>query len=458
MFDDEGLGGLRRRFPDHPAVRHYDALVKLASADNRMAWPNEFDAMAAVCTLGLDYSTWAPRAPYDDFWSFLDAETRAWTLGQLRSPDQFEDAMAELFTWGWLRSEGFNARRVNEEGQSDVVVEDGGHRCEVKQIHIGTADTRVARVLGRANRQIKRTDPESVGTLFLSIARTATRAAFDDRVPNDVEPHLAALRDALKVHYRSVAQVVVMWDDVMILGSPPDPVLYAFRRRSVVVEHPTPRANTSIPPHALNVGRTATSWVRWTRARPAAEAAEAPIRPFVAGDIEVTELFRRESEVADGIRARHAIEAFCEPDARAQFDIHGIEVFLATRRIKLGTTPYTLLLLGSRRAEQGAIQLALGFRLYDDQAGTVDLWLDPMAAFETLIERYGLTIRAGPQSARFIPAIRLNTDNVLVGEGEAESFVISAFVRPLEHDVVEYSWVFAIDTTAYRAAAREGHS
>ena len=81
-----------------------------------------------------------------------------------------------------------------------------------------------------------------------------------------------------------------------------------------------------------------------------------------------------------------------------------------------------------------------------------------MAAFETLIERYGLTIRAGPQSARFIPAIRLNTDDVLVGEGEAESFVISAFVRPLEHDVVEYSWVFAIDTTAYRAAAREGHS
>ena len=242
MFGDEGLTRLRGRSPRHPAVALYEVLLAMEASRATARWPDEYEQVAAVATLGLDFSTWAPQPPYDDFWSFLDPETRDWTLGMLAQADQFEDAMAELFTWGWLRSEGFNARRVNDEGESDIVLDhDDPWRCEVKRIHVGTPAERVARVVTKANQQIKKSDPDSAGTLFISLARAPTRAAFDDRIPNDVEPYISAVNDALRRYHRSVAQVVVMWDDVMILGDRPDPVLYAFRRRSVAVEHQSPR-------------------------------------------------------------------------------------------------------------------------------------------------------------------------------------------------------------------------
>jgi hypothetical protein len=456
MFDDAGLESLRRRFPRHPAVRHYDALVDLSNA---IQWPDEFESAAAVGTLGLDFSTWAPRPPYDDFWDFVDADARAWTVGELRKPDQFEDVMAELFTWGWLRSESFNGRRVNEEGQSDLVIDldATAWRCEVKRIHVGTPVTRVAQVVAKANSQIKRTDPESAGTLFLSVARSGARAAFDDRIPNDVQPYVDAVREAIRAQNRSVAQVIVMWDDVMILGNPPEPVLYAFRRRSVVVEHPGPRVRSPIPSDALNVGRTATVWIRWTPSRAGAAAPGAtPLRPIEVGDIAVTELFRRENEVPDGIRARHAIEAYSEPDALARFDLDGVEIVLATRRIEFGDAPYTLLLLGTRGGPQPTLQLVAGFRLYLDAER--NLWREPMAAFETLLERYGLQITLGSHSGRFIPAAVVDSSEAIRAEGCADGLYVNSHIRVLPNGRVEYAWVFALDTTAYREAARARRS
>jgi hypothetical protein len=456
MFGDEGLSRLRSRSSRHPAVELYDLMLGIGSSGGMSRWPDEFESAAAVGTVGLDLSTWAPEPPYDDFWSFLDSDTRNWTLGALAQPDQFEDVMAELFTWGWLRSEGFDARRVNDLGTSDIVLDETGEpwRCEVKRIHVGTPETRVARIIAKANQQIKKTDPDSAGTLFVSLAREPTRAAFDDRVPNDVEPYVATARAALETHYRSVAQVVVMWDDVMILGNPPDPVLYAFRRRSVVVEHQAPRQHPKYAGQRLSVGRSATVWIRWSpRSDAAGGEQQTPLKAFTAGDVEVTQLFRQENEVPDGIRARHAIEAFLEPDAVTSFDVGGMVVWLATRRVAF-PTPYTLVLLASQRAGEATIQIAAGFRLYRDKTDGAELWQEPQAAFETLIQRYGLPVRVGEVVGRFVPAAVAGSGQGVQGEGAEDSFFVSAFVRPLDDGRVEYAWVFAIDTTAYRSAAR----
>ena len=154
MFGDSGLARLRRRYPDHPAVRHYDLLAALERGEAVVGWPNESEAATAVGTLGLDFSTWVPSPPYDDFWGFLDAETRSWTVGARRKPDQFEDVMAELFVWGWLRRRGLNARRANEEAASDIVVANGrDSRCEVKRVHLGTSTDRVGGVVARKSKQ-----------------------------------------------------------------------------------------------------------------------------------------------------------------------------------------------------------------------------------------------------------------------------------------------------------------
>lgn len=455
MFDDRGLEQLRSRHPNHPAVRDYDLLAALERGDAELRWPEESEAARAVGTLGLDFSSWAPTPPYVDFWSFLDGETRAWTVGALRKPDQFEDVMAELFVWGWLKSQRLDVHRVNEEGRSDIVVASGDEsQCEVKRIHVGTAERRVAEVVKKANKQIKQSDPDGAGTLFLSLGRSPNRAAFDDRVPNDIEPYLEAARSAVKVHNSSVGRIVVMWDDVMILGDPPEPVLYAFRRRSAVIEHQAPRAAPTLSADVLNVGRTAVIGVRW-HAGSDLGATRSPLRPVIEGDIAVTQLFREENEIPDGIRPQHAIEAFREPDARSHFDLGGIEAQLATRRITLGQAPYTLLLVASRALPDGEIQITAGFRLYRDEIDTIRLWEQPVAAFEALLERYALRLRLGEHIGLFIPAAIVEAGTGVEGENAPDVFLVHTFMRPLEDGRCEYAWTFGLDMGAYRSAARQ---
>jgi hypothetical protein len=179
------------------------------------------------------------------------------------------------------------------------------------------------------------------------------------------------------------------------------------------------------------------------------------LKPVASGRIKVTQLFRQENELPDGIRPQHAIEAFAEPDGMAEVDIGGMLVFLATRRIEFGGAAYTLLLLATQRDAESPFEIAAGFRLYRDEVEGRQLWLDPCAAFDELIARYGLTATVGLHRGRFIPsAVVAGGAGVLV-EGGNEGVFISAFVMQRADGRVTYSWVFALDTQRYRAAARQ---
>ncbi len=450
MFGDAGLVRLRTRHASHPAVRQYDGLLELR--DHGVRWPDEVRPLQGMGIVGLDFTTWAPEPPYEDFWDFLEAETRRWTVQMIRNPEQYEDVMAELFVWGWLRQQDLDARRINVEGQSDIVVGSEDWPCEVKRIHIGTGTGRIGKVLSKANRQIKARGSDQAGTAFISIARTDCREALDDRLPNDVTPFIDATRAALRSgQNRSVAQAVVSWDDVQALGEPPMPMLYVFRRRSVVVEHPEPRQRGPYSVEDVTVGRTATTWIRWDG--PTEASARLQLAPIETGEVVISQQFRTENELADGLRTNHAVEALLEPDGLAIQRYGEVEVRLATRRISRGRHPYTLLVIAVK-LPGAKLSITHGYRLYRGKRGD-DLSKDPASAFQALLERYGLDVQVGAVKRRFVTYGATAPGEGLEVARESGQVAINALSKVRPSGWVEHSWVFALDTAKYRAAVRQ---
>ena len=91
------------------------------------------------------------------------------------------------------------------------------------------------------------------------------------------------------------------------------------------------------------------------------------------------------------------------------------------------------------------------------RVGPVELWRDPQAAVEALLERYALQVRVGQLVGRFVPAAVVDPGQGVTGE-EVEELFVSAFVRPLEDGRVQYAWVFALDMRSYRSSVRARRS
>lgn len=338
--------------------------------------------------------------------------------------------------------------------------------AEVKHIHL-LADNpkRVRKVIEKANKQIKNVHPEvsdAVGIVFLSIARGVHRATLDDRIPSDIQPYLDEVeRELCSGHSKSVAQAVVSWDDYLVLGEPPQSTLHAFRRRSKVLGHRSPRRAPTFSAERLEVGSTVELWIRWQRIIGTNEGA-IDTKPIRAGNTVVTQLFRDCNKFDGGIRAAHAFETLEDPDALMREDLGGLTVLLAMRRVALGRDPYTLLLIAHQK-DNGPIEVAEGYRLYDDFASQEDLAFYPRAAFEALLRSYGAPVRVGGQTGLFIPAAyvvgALTNDAVQVVEGlvpQGEFFHVSQIVRLTQeqHPGVEVRWAYAILMDRYRAGVR----
>jgi len=159
MFADPNLAALRASDPTHPAAVRWHDLQELRREGQKLPADRIGLIMEALREY-LSTTLWAPEAPGEYFWDFLPHEaTRVRTVSNLLSAEGFADVLAELYYWGWLRFRGFDARRVEEDGVSDIVLSQGSDRevrIEVKRIHRGTNPSAVRRVIQKANRQAAR--------------------------------------------------------------------------------------------------------------------------------------------------------------------------------------------------------------------------------------------------------------------------------------------------------------
>jgi hypothetical protein len=454
MFDDPSLSRLRKRHPSHPAVKRIDALVDLERRSGRVRWPDEYAAVHSLAAQHLDISTWADvSSTPNQIWAGFDERTMAHLNGALRQPSKFEDTMVELFVWGWLRQSGFVARREELDGMSDISVEtsQGERRAEVKRIAYATSPDRVAKVVLKANGQIKKSDPTKSGLVYVGLTRPEMPVTFDEALPADVRPYYEAACRALgDDKNRSVAQIVIAWDDLMVTGEPPSDVLYAFRRRSETIEHPAPRSEPLLS-EGLNPASTFVTSISFEGNSPPPRSSR-PLDGIEVEDAVVTQLFREENEYTDGIRAGHALAVLRDPHGVKRFRRDGAELILTSRAIEL-RGGYTLLVLAIVRPDHKP-EIFAAFKLCWDTTER-GLSREPDRAFFEVLRRYGLPVSAGDTTGLFIPdvTVPLSTGLSVTDPGASSSFFVSTMAKR-RHDSTQYAWSFAIDRERYRASLR----
>jgi hypothetical protein len=405
MFSDPGLSELRKKQPSHPAVVTYDLLHAFVRTGAGASFPVEAELLSVLGSAALDRLSAVIPAGGVDYWSEVeDSSARTWLVGRLTSALTYADALAEVFFWSWLRRRGFSVGLLELEGYPDLRLKRPNGAdvwIEVKRLRPGTGLSRVRRVIKLASKQIRRADPSAAGMLVIRLERAIDRARLDSGLPSDVDHVLLEIaREMGSGHSRSVARVVLVWDEFTVGGEAEESTSYEFRRRSEIRDHSSPRLVDLPSTEATRVDQRVVFTVPPVDLED--EGVELP--SVISGNVAVANVFRKLHEVPDGIRVAHALEAAAHPSGVAELEAEGERILvLLTKRVTNVPHPYLLLLVG--RGEDTLV-LHSGYRIYREPEG-VDLAQDPVAAFFALLERYGAPVQCGPYTGLFFPYVRL---------------------------------------------------
>ncbi|HYI79534.1 MAG TPA: hypothetical protein VEW67_01580 [Thermoleophilaceae bacterium] len=420
MFSDGGLGDLRSSDPLHPAVLRFGALGEMVREGERIAFPFQHLAIVEGLRQVIDTANWAPEEITDDFWSFLDDDdVRIKTTAALRDAGQFLDTLAELSIWGFLRNAGLEARRVEEEGLSDIVIDEGGDaevRGDVKRIRRSSAVSRVGEVIQKANKQVKKSEPQGGGAVFILLDVPLRAAPSDDGVPQVVSHYAREARAAIRQHNSSINHVVLVWDDYVTHGNFPDPVMYALRRRSIVLEHSAPRVSARLHAQQLEIGQTLVTTIK---PDPAPRPRQDPpgllraLRLITTSDQQLGRIgeFAMEPGLSDAgaagivIAKRHVRNTLDAPDAVAIHYILELTSAVIVKRVRTATVDFVLAVLASWDDRKAQWRVSDAYKLFDEEDALDRLASDANEAFVAVLERYGCWLKVGNVVARWFPEI-----------------------------------------------------
>lgn len=166
-------------------------------------------------------------------------------------PNKFEDIMVELSYAAWNLQRG-NAVEPLETDGPDFLIKSSLLELplyvECKHLRSGTRN-RLQKEVRDANSQLKRVGTSSYGIAVFDVSDLIGVLRVDnDTLPPRLNEITAIIQNSLHAgKNRSIGAVLLIWDDYMLLGQPPDRTMVAFRRRGLVVPHSQP--HKQIPPH-----------------------------------------------------------------------------------------------------------------------------------------------------------------------------------------------------------------
>jgi hypothetical protein len=458
MFGPQELARLLAVNPNHPIAARYRQLEELQRG--RAIPPGDELRTGALIASGLlDRSSWAANyVAADDPWTLIeDAQARAKVRSRLSDAGSYGDVMSELFFLGCLRAMDFPASLIEEEGKPDIVlVEDPEDPLwlEVKRVRPGSTPRSVAADVKKANRQIRGASGDQAGVLYFQIDTAHLATPLDDKVPPHVKKLVREVRQQLRSGFnRSIAHAVVCWDDCLVLGNAPSPSLFAFRRRSVHISHPSPRPHPNIPPQVLVIGRTVTVWTRYS---PQTAPRQAKTGVPLVGNFAVTQQYRDLQTHAGGIRPEHAALALTEPDGIFELDLGGLRLTMAVKTSDI-PTPHLLLVVSSQRGGSDR-ELVDGYRLFPSQSDLLQLATDPRRSMSWLVKHFGLPIVVGSETGLLLPFVHLD------GFTGGALLTLAGPLIPFEAHLVarqgptgvDVAWAYAIDSSRYRTSAAVG--
>lgn len=459
LLDDPDLTETRQRNPRHPAVILHDTTTRMI-INNRIPATDELRRIGPIIRLLLDKGMWMTAGDgATGIRNALDPVVRRYVIARARQAHTFSDICAELAVWGWLNSRGFDAHLREEDSFPDIEIL--GHHpfwIEIKRINSESSLERIRKVLKKANTQLKTANPSHTGAVLVHVDRKVIQEGQNDAIPGDIAARIHEVERTLHSTYcRQIAHVIVSWDELGNIKSNGSVAsIYVARRRSVVLSHRTPRYVAGIDAPRLSLSMTILSMIDY------------PGSSLASGDTKITRdlinlssLIREGFEPPGGIRDEHVITALCEADGISFYELTGMRLLIATKKIAKRPAPYIMLLIGTQLAGRSQIDVISAYRIYDREQELETLANYPMRAFLTILDRFGVSLTVGSHEGRLIPDVVVDveastgmpfiaTDGMTADPEMALPFLIS--YEPGSPLRARVRWGYALRTEEYRKA------
>jgi hypothetical protein len=163
--------------------------------------------------------------------------------GLARDPQQFNDALLEMRLAAWHTTRGNVIRGTGDVGGPDFIVDipDSSNRSclECKNL---LSQKQLGKRLEKANKQIRPYRESHYGVVALKAPGALLKVANDD-IPEHINEYKKEIENKLGgENFKSVNSVILLWDDAIVLGNPPQKMSVALRSRYLEIKHsPTER-------------------------------------------------------------------------------------------------------------------------------------------------------------------------------------------------------------------------
>jgi len=379
-----------------------------------------------------------------------DEVTQKKIRSRITNPEQFEDLIVELYVAAWHKTKNHTIEPIEKEGYPDLNIEIPNVTIPVfiECKHLWTSSkNRLQGAIKKANKQIKKAAEEikipSYGAVILDVSfPVVARQVENDNLSDELQEMIEVVQSALSGEKNlSVGAAIVVWDDYMISGNPPNSTLVAFRRRYKRVLH----KNVAIPENLpLFEGYTTTYWLHWAPRKQ-------PIKEYVFSN-----LFKEECQDKFHISQTDVIEAIQKCDKTESVIFNGQKEIIFFLRHPPSEREFYMIICAERRTQSLIIYWA--FKISTDLCQEIHL-LSPIQFLARFADTYGLSVTIGDLTSKFIFAHRIlvsspdSTRLINIHNPENHSFMNCLLLKVSQKDrtsfIADCAFVFCIDTTRY---------
>lgn len=455
LFSPEWFLETKQR--NHPAYLRWALYRKIIEQEGMVRFPEQKEELHKIGRIMLDSYILVALTEGDPQQLKLgsldlygDEAVQKKIYSRIKNSKQFEDLIVELYVGAWHKTKNHIVEPMEKEGHPDLRVEipDINIPIFIECKHLWTdSKRRLRQRIRKANEQIKKAADEikipSYGAVILDVSiPVAARQVENNNLSDKLQEMIDVVQSALSGQKNpSIGTAILVWDDYMILGDPPNSTLVAFRRRYKRVLHKDMAIPEKLP---LFEGYTTEYWLHWI-------PREQPIEEYV-----FTDLFKEECQDKFHISQRDVVETIQKHDKEEPVIFNEQkELVFFSRRIP-SECEFYMLVCAERRAQ--SLIIYWSFKIFTDLCQEIHL-LSPIQLLARFADAYGLPVTIGDLTSKFIFAHRIGVSSpeptrlISIHNPENHSFMNCLSLKVSQKDrtsfIADCALVFCIDTTRY---------
>jgi len=182
----------------------------------------------------------------------------------------FVSLLTELSYAAWHISKGHKVTAFESKGLPDFKVCNHGGSLPIvtdcKRLFKNTNNSRLAKIITKANKQIKKLDVDCYGIAAIDITdKIAQTDDFSDSIPQSVMEISKIIKKSIQRQNTSISAILLLWSDYILHGKPGESPrsLFAYRKRSYTIKHQHPKHKLPENFSLFDFGNTITYRITW---------------------------------------------------------------------------------------------------------------------------------------------------------------------------------------------------